>query len=831
MEEKKYKITGMFCAACESHVHNAVAKLPGIEKVEVALLTNSMKVVFKDKANDEEIFKAVHEAGYEASFSLDESVKTRRKIRKKELTKTRNKLIISFGLLFILMYFSMGMMFDWPLPVNEPWILIGIQMVLALGIIIIYFHYFIHGFKSLFKLHPNMETLIAVGSSVSFLYGVYAFILIVMGTINSNEDLIHMWMHNVYFEAAGMIITLVSLGKYFEALAKAKTTTSLEKLMELTPETVFITTENGIKEIAIGEVHVGDTLLVRPGARVPLDGKIVTGYGHVDEAAITGESLPVYKKVGDTVIGATMNKTGSFTMKVDRVGEDTTIKKIIKLVEEAASSKAKLAALADRVSAVFVPIVIGIALLTFLGWQLFKHDTAFAIDMAVSVLVISCPCALGLATPVAVMVGTGKGAENGILVKSASAFEDLSRVNTLVFDKTGTITSGHLIVSSLEVTDKKNKDEILMAIRSLEELSDHPLAMALGAYLDSLGYSSREVEKFDYSPGLGVKGSYQGKKYLVGNRALLENNGVKIASKKAQETIHQGASIIYFAQDNIYCGFAALKDEIKQEARQSIKLLQKSGHELYLVSGDNENVATSLAQEVDIKHVYSGVRPEGKVAIVNQLKQEGKIVAMVGDGINDAPALEAANVGIAIGSGTDIALDSADIILVRSSLNDLVNAFILSKKVVNNIKMNLFWAFIYNIIGIPVAAGVFYVAMGWKLNPMIASGLMSISSVSVVLNALRIKRVKISKVDDNKNLQEINKEKNNMEKETLKIEGMMCTHCQMHVTKALEGIEGVEKALVDYKTGKAIIDVNHSIDDAQIAKAVADAGYKYIGRE
>jgi Cu+-exporting ATPase len=739
MEQKKYKVNGMFCAACQAHVTKAAQSVKGVEKADVSLLTNSMIVTFDGQPDDKAIAKAVKAAGYEAAPEVDETYSARRKERKKELRKTLIKLISSGVLLVLLMTLSMTMMFDmalFPMASLPYWV--GVQMLLALAIIVIYFPYFIHGTKQLFTGHPTMETLISVGSGVSFVYGVYAFVLIVIATVNGNSETAMKWSMQLYFDAAGMILALVSLGKYFEALAKAKTTSSIENLMSLAPETALLVTPDGVKEVAALSLKVGDVCQVNAGMRVPTDGLITKGHGNLEEAAITGEAVPVYKHEGDKVVGSTLLSQGSFEMKVTEVGEDTTIAKIVRLVEEAASSKAKLAQLADTVSAYFVPTVMSIALIVFLLWGFISKDWSLAVNMGVSVLVVSCPCALGLATPVAVMAGTGRGAEHGILIKSASAFEDLARVNTILFDKTGTITTGHMKEKNFEVLE--GKDEVAVALLSLESLSSHPLAEAAALYLESLGYKKNEVKGFVDEAGYGVSGDVLGHHYLAGNMGFLQ----RYHTQKCPELLNDGSTITYLARDGIYVGYLSFSDEMKEGAQDDIAALTKEGYELYLVSGDNEASAKALGASVGITHVYFGVKPEGKSGLIKSLQKEGKKVAMVGDGINDAPALEQADVGIAIGSGTDIAIDSADIVLVKSSLHDLVTATELTHKVVNNIKLNLFWAFFYNVIGIPLAAGALY-SVDWTLNPMIASALMALSSVSVVLNALRLKWVKLDK--------------------------------------------------------------------------------------
>lgn len=730
----------MFCAACQAHVQKAACKVPGVVEADVSLLTNSMIVTFAGEPSDKAIMKAVKAEGYSASPMDDETYAHRRKVRAKELKKTLIKLIVSASLLVLLMVLSMTMMFDMAIfPTDHLVYWVGVQMVLALAIIMIYFPYFIHGTKQLFKGHPTMETLISIGSGTSFVYGVYAFSLMVSATISGEEATIMSWAMNLYFDGAAMILTLVSVGKYIEALAKDKTTSSLEKLVSLAPETAILIEGNEMKEVEAALLKVGDRCLVKSGMRVPSDGLIEEGNGNFDESAITGEALPVSKKAGDKVTGSTLLHNGAITMKVTAVGQDTTIAKIIELVEEASSSKARLSHLADTVSAYFVPTVIVIAIVVLLSWGFGYGDWPLAVNMAVSVLVVSCPCALGLATPVAVMVGTGRGAEHGILIKSASAFEDLARVNTIILDKTGTITTGHMEVKDYCVLVDKEKDYVSKALISLESLSSHPLAEATVIYLQKHGYRKADVTGFSEEPGLGVKGTVQGNDVIVGNPAFLHKYSVQIPPQ-----INSSATTsIHIAIGGIYKGYIAFNDELKEGSKDSIVQLEKDRYEVYLVTGDNEEAAEAIAIAVPLTRIYSSIKPEGKLTIIKDLQKGGKRVAMVGDGINDAPALEQAEVGIAIGSGTDIAIDSADIVLVKSSLNDLVTAAALSKKVVKNIKLNLFWAFIYNIIGIPLAAGVLYPALGWQLNPMIASGLMALSSLSVVLNAIRLKWVKL----------------------------------------------------------------------------------------
>jgi heavy metal translocating P-type ATPase len=738
MEEKKYKVTGMFCAACAAHVEKAASATEGVRKAEVSLLTNSLEVTWAGKPNDVALEKAIKKAGYGAAPSIEETAKSLRNERKRNLRKSRIKLEIAAVLLVVLMYFSMGMMWAWPM-VAPMWIDVALELGLATLIIGLYFPYFIHGTKQLFTLHPTMETLISLGSAVSYGYGVYSFALMVKAFYEGDEATAEALMNNVYFEAAAMILVLVSLGKYFEALAKSKTTSSLENLLSLTPETALLLNEGEEQEIPAEALEEGDLCLVKNGTRVPADGVITEGNGSLDEAALTGEAVPVYKKVGDKVIGSSLLREGAFEMKVTAVGEERTLKKIIHLVEEAANSKAHLASLADRISAFFVPVVIAISLATFLAWYFTQSDVSLAINMGISVLVVSCPCALGLATPVALMVGTGRGAEHGILIKDASSFESLSSVKILAFDKTGTLTTGHLQVRAVSLKDEEDKNALL----SLESLSTHPLAEAMAIYLGMKGATKREVAAFVSLPGLGVEGEIRGTAYLVGNAALLKQENILIEETPELLALqNEGATVSYLAKEGHYEGYIALSDEPKEGAEEVLASLKKKGYELCLISGDNEKASSSLAKRLGIDEVYSSVKPDEKQKIIRQLKQKGS-VAMIGDGINDAPSLEEANVGIALGSGEEIAIASAGLVLVKGSLLDLEDALALAKKTVANIKLNLFWAFFYNLIGIPLAAGALYYAWGWKLTPMIASAMMALSSVSVVLNALRLKIVKL----------------------------------------------------------------------------------------
>jgi Cu+-exporting ATPase len=731
MEKRKYKIEGMFCAACVRRVETAVQKVEGVDEAQVSLLTNSLIVSFKGKPEDEKIISAIQKAGYGASLDFGETVNQQRIERRKKLGKSLIKLIISAILSLILMYFSMGAMWGWPVSdyqeINE-----GVELVLATIVILIYFSYFIHGFKALFTGHPTMESLVALGSGVTYVYSLLLFIFLTLGLRDLSLP--------VYFDSAAMILTLISLGKYLEALAKSKTTSALEDLLSLAPETAQVDVEGSEIEKPIGALRLGDLCIVKPGSRIPADGVIVSGYGHLEEAALTGEAVPVFKKIGDPVMTGSIDVTGSFEMKVTALGADSTLSKIAAMVEQAASSKGKLASLADKVSSVFVPIVMGIALLIFIVWLGATRNFNLSLNFGVSVLVVACPCALGLATPVAVMVGAGRGAENGVLFKNATAFEKLSACEALVFDKTGTLTTSHLTILDYRSVDPANKE--INAVYSLEGLSEHPLAWSIALYLKNLGAKKIKVAAFLNEPGFGITGTVDKRNYVIGNRAMLQKKSISIPNGKQDDYEGFGASITYYAIDNVYAGFFAASDELRPEAEEAISSLKAKGIKVYLASGDSEKRAKALGASVGISRVFGGMTPQNKNSLIETIQKDGETVAMIGDGVNDAPALKKADVGIAIGTGTDLALSSADIVLMNGSLSDLNNAIALSKKVTANIKMNLFWAFFYNCVGIPLAAGAFYY-VGIELNPMIAAGMMALSSICVVLNALRLKGVKL----------------------------------------------------------------------------------------
>ena len=728
--EQKFKITGMMCAGCVSNVETAVKKLDNVEAVEVNLLTNSLNVTYKVGADDLSVIQAVDKAGYKAEVAEEDNFGKNRKANRKFLKKNFIKLSAAIATLLVLMYFSMGHMLSWWLPYQDPLSLVVTQLILTLVIVAIYFESFIRGFKTLFSLHPNMDTLTTIGITAAIGYGLYSLVMIFVDPSNAP-----MYAMNVYFEAAAMILVFVSIGHYLEDLAKMKTKGSLEKLISLVPDKGVKLVGADFIEVPIEQIYLGDIVRVNPGGKVPLDGVIIEGFGDIDQSAITGEADPKFKTIGDEVIGATINRNGSFTYKVTREEKDSTLKQIIRLVENAAATKAPIAALADKIAGIFVPIILALALVVFAVW-LFIGDANLAFNMGISVLVISCPCALGLATPVAVMVGSGKGAENGILFKNAKSIQALSEVDTVVFDKTGTLTNGFLEVNEVNFSDE-DLTKVAPIIMGLETLNDHPLSKALIKYLENLNHVGLKNMNGNYIPGQGMVGEYKGKRYLVGNKKLLDQFSVKLTKIPKVVGTH-----IYVSEDDNLVGLFVLTDVIKDSSYEAVIALRKHHKKVVLLTGDNRINAEALAKKVGIDIVYSDVLPEDKVNVIKKLKEAGAKVVMVGDGINDAPALETANVGIALGSGTQIAIESAGIILVNDAPIDVFKAINLADKVVSNIKWNLFWAFFYNIIMIPLAAGLF-INWGYQLTPMIASIFMSLSSIFVVLNALTIRLRKL----------------------------------------------------------------------------------------
>lgn len=818
---KQFDVTGMSCAACSAHVEKSVGAVCGVKNVNVNLLKNSMSVEFDDTVSVNDIIDAVKSGGYGASLAGETANDNTNKPHDNEINNMKMRIIVSFACLIPLMYISMGHMFHAPfLSVfdkneNIPAFAIT-QFLLTLPIIGVNFKYFTNGFKMLFKGSPNMDSLIAIGSAASELYGVVAIYIMCHALGTGNIQVLHSYMMNLYFESAAMILALITFGKFLEARAKGKTSEAIEQLVKLMPDTAVVE-RNGIEEaVKIGEIRIDDIVIVRSGTAIPLDGVVVSGSAAVDESAITGESIPVEKSEGDTVTGATISKSGYMRIKVTRVGEDTTLAKIISLVEEASASKAPIARMADKIAGIFVPIVIGIAVLTFIIWSILGNDFSLSLSMAISVLVISCPCALGLATPTAIMVGTGRGAGMGILVKSAEALETLHGINTVVLDKTGTITNGKPVVTDV-LPIGVSESELLTIAGAIEAKSSHPLSVAISE--KCTGFSLPEVTDFKELEGRGLSGKINGETVLAGNARLMRDFGIEFQENESLSI--DGKTRLYFAQGTSMVGIIAVADEIKENSADAIKALQKMNIRAIMVTGDNEVTAKAIANRVGINEVIAGVMPADKDECVQKLQNEGSRVAMVGDGINDAPALVRADVGVAIGAGTDIAIESADVVIMKSDLMDVVNGIKLSRAVIKNIKENLFWAFFYNVCGIPIAAGALYPAFGLKLNPMIAAFAMSFSSVFVVSNALRLRFFNVGK-----------KEKENIKmKKTIKINGMMCSHCTGRVSDVLNAIDGVSAEVSLDNGGQAIVTLSKEVSDDVLKNTIVSAGYEVTGIE
>lgn len=819
---KKYDIGGMSCAACVSRVEKAVSKVSGVDEVSVNLLTNSMTV--SGDITDESIIKAVEEAGYSASVS---SIKKSENV-KNEKDNSKKRLLFSCIFLAFLMYISMfHTMWGFPLfsfIENNPITNGLIQLLLCSAIMVINQKFFINGFKGLVNRSANMDTLVALGAGASFVYSVYALFrmadFVLMGEITHAYH----YLHELYFESAGTILTLITVGKMLEAYSKGKTTNALKSLMELSPKKAVIIRDNKEITIDISEIKKGDIFILRPGMKVPADGIVIEGESSIDEASLTGESVPVDKKNGDRVYCATVNQSGFVKCEAVNTGEETVFSKIIKTVEDASGEKAPAQRIADKVSGVFVPAVIVIAIITTLVWLFLGKTVGFSLSMGISVLVVSCPCALGLATPVAIMVGNGVGAKNKILFKTATALEECGKVKTVVLDKTGTVTKGEMIVTDIVELNGFSKKDLIETAYSLEIKSEHPLAKAIVKKGEEMDISKISADNFTAYHGSGVGGMYEGQEIFGGNFNFIKEKG-KIdddIQKTAQKLSDEGKTTLYFSKNSQIMGIIAISDVLRDDSKNAIESLNKMNIHTVMLTGDNERVAKAIAKEAGIDEVIAEVLPHQKESAIKKLQEKGK-VAMVGDGINDAPALTRADTGIAIGAGADIAIDTADVVLTRSSLTDVVNSIILSRATLKNIKQNLFWAFCYNIIGIPLSAGVWYSAYGLKLNPMFASFAMSFSSLFVVTNALRLNYVKL-KTQNKKNEE---KEKKNMEK-TLKIEGMMCTHCEGTVKKALEGISGVKSVEVSHEKGTAIIISDTEIDEKILKDAVENQGYKVL---
>ena len=848
MAKEKYNITGMSCAACSAKVERVVGKLDGVENVSVNLLTNSMQVEYKeDKLSSNDIIKNIADAGYGASLATA----TKQKKEEKSIKKTNDEAIdsmkfrlkVSIVFLAILMYFSMGSMIGLPLPKflsgeGNPVGFALTQLLLVLPVMYVNRKYYISGFKSLFHLSPNMDTLIAVGTVAAFTYGVIA--IYVMGYALNNADMhtVTEYRMNLYFESVSMILTLITLGKFFETGSKARTTDAISKLIGLSPKRANVLRDGVEENILTEDVVVGDIVIVRPGESIPVDGMIIEGSTSVDESAITGESIPVQKEKGDKLIAATINKNGSVRIKATEVGEDTAISRIIALVEEASSSKAPIAKMADKVAGVFVPVVMGISLITFIVWLALGYDFSFALNCAIAVLVISCPCSLGLATPVAIMVGTGKGAENGILIKSADALETTHSIDTVVLDKTGTVTEGKPVVTDI-LTFDTDENEFLKLAAGVESASEHPLAEAIVEKAKEKHLEIVSPTEFQAISGRGIVASVSGSKIIAGNeQAIKEQYGnsedFTEVFKKGNELAAQGKTPMYFGKDNKLLGIIAVADTIKKDSKEAIQALKNRNIDVVLLTGDHKNTAMAIAKEAGIKKVIAEVLPTDKEEHIRELIKAGHKVAMVGDGINDSPALARADVGIAIGAGTDIAIESADIVLMHSSLKDVATAIDLSKAVIRNIKQNLFWAFFYNSIGIPLAAGVFYLSLGWKLSPMFGAAAMGMSSVCVVSNALRLRAFKPKKVkknnienDEIELIENKRKEDKNMTT-VINVNGMMCEHCKATVEKVTRGVEGVSNSLVNLDAKNVTIEHSADTDLEKVKKAITDAGYEVV---
>ena len=845
--KQKFDVTGMTCSACSAHVEKSVAKVPGVRSVTVNLLSNNMAVDYDETAaSDAAIVRAVEEAGYGASVHAGTaSVRPQAKAASAadpmaaKIANMKRRLVVSFIFLIPLFYISMGHMMGLPLPRfmhgNANALTFAFtQLLLTLPIAYVNRKYYQVGFKTLFKGAPNMDSLIAIGSAAAMVYGVVAIYMIGWGLGHGDVKMVERYSMDLYFESAGMILTLITLGKFLETRSKGKTSEAVTKLMDLAPKTALVERDGNEMEIPVEEVAVGDLLVVKPGASIPVDGKIVEGNAAVDESAITGESIPVDKAAGDRVIAATINRSGYFKFRATKVGADTTLAQIVALVEDAANSKAPIAKLADKVSGVFVPVVICIAVLSAVVWLLLGHTVEFALSIGIAVLVISCPCALGLATPVAIMVGTGKGAENGILIKSAEALETAHTIDTVVLDKTGTITEGKPRVTDIRTAEGVSEEELLTVAASVEKPSEHPLSTAIVEEAARRNLSLRPASGFEVVPGQGVLATVDGRRYLAGNRKMMEENRIALGvfADKGEALSEEGKTPLYFADESRALGVVAVADTVKPTSRAAIEAFGQMGVDVVMLTGDNRRTASAIQKQLGIGRVVAEVLPQDKEREVAKLQEQGRKVAMVGDGINDAPALTRADVGIAIGAGTDVAIESADVVLMKSDLLDAVTAIDLSHAVIRNIKQNLFWAFFYNSIGIPLAAGVFYSVLGWKLNPMFGAAAMSLSSVCVVSNALRLKRFRprrAAAANTNSNQKsEINKKEEAFTmKKTMIIEGMSCGHCSARVEKVLNALDGVT-AKVDLEAKTATIETEGKVSDEQLQAAVTDAGYDVV---
>lgn len=844
MKNDKYNVTGMTCSACSLAVEKNVKKLEGIEEVNVNLLNNNMSVKYDhDKLTEADIIKAVEDAGYGANLvGINKKVSEKETKIDDEFANMKKRLIISLIFTIPLFYISMGHMMGWPLPgffhgVENAINLSFTQLLLTLPVVIINNKFYKIGFKTLIKRSPNMDSLIAVGTSAALIYGIFAIYKIGYGLGYGQLDIVRQYSHDLYFESAGVILTLITFGKFLEARAKGKTSEAIKKLMDLAPKTALVEINGVEKEIPIEDVKVGDIIIVKPGKSIPVDGIVIEGKTSIDESMLTGESIPVEKQSGDKVIGASINKSGYIKFKALRVGDDTTLAQIISLVEEAQSTKAPIAKLADKISSIFVPSVLAIALVSTIVWLLLGYSFEFALSIGIAVLVISCPCALGLATPTAIMVGTGKGAENGILVKTGEALEIAHQLDTVVLDKTGTITEGKPRVTDIIISEKTTENELLKIAASAEKGSEHPLAEAILQEAKNRNIDFYEINDFEAIPGHGLEATVNNNRIYLGNLKLIKDKSIKINDfdKKAKKLAEEGKTPLYYANKDEVLGIIAVADVVKPTSKEAIDTLKGMGIEVVMLTGDNKVTAEAIRKELNISKAISEVLPQDKEKEIRKIQEEGKKVAMIGDGINDAPALVRADLGLAIGAGSDIAIESADIVLIKNDLLDAVTAVQLSKSVIRNVKQNLFWAFFYNTIGIPLAAGVFFTLFGWKLNPMFAAGAMSFSSVSVVANALRLKTFKPKLNISKKTFESSNAINDEIGGETMEktmlIEGMTCGHCSARVEKALNGLEGVTEAKVSLEKKKAVIKLNDDISDEVLENAVTEAGYEVKGIE
>lgn len=829
---KQYNVTGMSCASCVARVEKAVNKVDGVTSCSVNLLTNSMSVDGDVKSSD--VISAVEKAGYGASLKGNSSKENKTNdepLKDTETPKLKKRLFSSLVFLLLLMYISMGhMMWGFPLPsiLANNHIAMGLIQLLLTGIImVINQKFFISGFKALIHRSPNMDTLVALGAGASFIYSVYALFAMTNAQVNNDMSLVMKYMDEFYFESAGMILTLITLGKMLESYSKGKTTNAIKGLMNLAPKKATILVDNTENVVPIEEVKIGDIFVVKPGENIPVDGVVIEGESAVNESALTGESIPVDKTVGDNVSGATVNQSGFIKCKATKVGEDTTLSQIIKMVSDASATKAPIAKVADKVSGIFVPIVISIAVVTIIVWLLCGATFGNALVRGISVLVISCPCALGLATPVAIMVGNGVGAKNGILFKNATSLETTGKVSYVLLDKTGTITNGTPVVTDIIPSENYTQDDLLSYASSLESKSEHPLAKAVVQKAIDSNITTLDTTDFKSLTGNGVSAKINGKTIVGGSVKHISSiaNIDENIIKQADDLATKGKTPLLFVMDNRLLGIIAVADVVKSDSPKAIKELQNMGIKVVMVTGDNEKTAQAIAKESGVDEVIAGVLPDGKEKVVTQYKEKG-MVAMVGDGINDAPALTRADIGIAIGAGTDVAIDSADIVLMKSKLTDVSGAIRLSRGTLRNIHENLFWAFIYNVIGIPLAAGVWIPIFGWTLSPMFGAAAMSLSSFCVVTNALRLNFLNIrSSKRDRKIKNKTNKKEKNTMTTTLKINGMMCPHCEATVKTALESIDGVTSAEVSHESGTAVVTLSKEVSEDVLKKAVVDKGY------